>query len=57
MFEDFFDMLAGLSGSAHLVQLFDSTIIRANVSTGEEKAGIRAKRSAARAAALARKST
>ena len=57
VFEDFFAMLAGLSGSAHLVQMFDSTIIRAHVSAAGAKGGSTAKRSAARAAASARKST
>ncbi|NKB80171.1 hypothetical protein HED49_23275 [Ochrobactrum daejeonense] len=32
MFETFFDHLAELSSSAHLVQMFDSTIVRAHVS-------------------------
>ena len=57
VFEDFFAMLAGLSGSAHLVQMFDSTIIRAHVSAAGAKGGSTARRSAARAAASARKST
>ena len=57
VFEDFFAMLAGLSGSAHLIQMFDSTIIRAHVSAAGAKGGSTAKRSAARAAASARKST
>ena len=57
VFEDFFAMLAGLSGSAHLVQMFDSTIIRAHVSAAGAKGGSTAKRSAARAAASARKYT
>ena len=57
VFEDFFAMLAGLSGSAHLVQMFDSTIIRAHVSAAGAKGGRRARRSGAHAAASARKST
>ena len=32
VFETFFDHLASLSSSAHLVQMFDSTIVRAHVS-------------------------
>ena len=36
-FEDFFAMLAGLSGTAHLVQMFDSTVIRAHVSAAGAK--------------------
>lgn len=56
-FEDFFAMLAGLSGSAHLVQMFDSTITRAHVSAAGAKGGSKARRSGARAAASARKFT
>ena len=57
VFEDFFAMLAGLSGTAHLVQMFDSTIVRGHVSAAGAKGGSRARLSAARAAASARKST
>jgi transposase len=57
VFEDFFAMLAGLSGSAHLVQMFDSTIIRAHVSAAGAKGGSRARRLDVRAAGSARKST
>lgn len=57
VFEDFFAMLAALSGSAHLVQMFDSTITRAHVSAAGAKGGSKARRSGARAAASARKST
>ena len=32
VFEAFFEALAALSGTAHLVQMFDSTIVRAHVS-------------------------
>ncbi|MEX0405870.1 hypothetical protein ABGN05_09380 [Aquibium sp. LZ166] len=32
VFETFFDHLASLSSAAHLVQMFDSTVIRAHVS-------------------------
>jgi hypothetical protein len=32
VFEMFFDRLASFSSSAHLVQMFDSTVIRAHVS-------------------------
>ncbi|HEY5796066.1 MAG TPA: hypothetical protein VIU82_13725 [Bosea sp. (in: a-proteobacteria)] len=32
VFEAFFDTLAGMSASAHLIQMFDSTIVRAHVS-------------------------
>jgi len=51
VFELFFDHLASFSTSAHLVQMFDSTIVRAHVSAAGARGGSRAKRSAARAAA------
>ena len=57
VFEDFFAMLAGLSGTAHLVQMFDSTIIRAHVSAAGAKGGKGDRRSADRAAGSARSST
>lgn len=45
VFETFFDHLASLSSSAHLVQMFDSTIVRAHVSAagakGAKSAGAR----------------
>lgn len=56
-FEDFFAMLAGLSDTAHLVQMFDSTIIRAHVSAAGAKGGSRVRRWGGRAAGLAPKST
>ncbi|MFQ5625093.1 MAG: transposase [Methyloligellaceae bacterium] len=56
-FEDFFAMLAGLSDTAHLVQMFDSTIIRAHVSAAGAKGGSRVRRLGAHAADLAPKST
>nr|WP_292598939.1 IS5 family transposase [Mesorhizobium sp.] len=39
VFETFFDHLAGLSSSAHLVQMFDSTVVRAHVSAAGAKRG------------------
>ena len=51
VFEAFFDALAGLSRTAHLVQMFDSTVARAHVSAAGAKGGRRVRRSAARAAA------
>ena len=57
VFEEFFDQLAGLSSSAHMVQMFDSTIVRAHVSAAGAKGGSREKRLAARAAGSLRKST
>lgn len=56
VFEDYFAMLAGLSETAHLVQMFDSTVIRAHVSAAGAKGGNRVRRSGARAAGLERKS-
>ena len=46
IFEAFFDALAALSESAHLVQMFDSTVARAHVSAAGGKGG--ARRSGAR---------
>ena len=56
VFEDYFAMLAGLSGTAHLVQMFDSTVIRAHVSAAGAKGGKPDKHSVARVAGSARKS-
>ena len=39
VFEAFFDALASLSRTAHLVQMFDSTIVRAHVSAAGAKGG------------------
>jgi transposase len=57
VFEAFFDALAAMSSSAHLIQMFDSTIVRAHVSAAGAKGGKRDKRSGARAAGSRRKST
>ena len=57
VFEAFFDTLASMSASAHLIQMFDSTIVRAHVSAAGAKGGKRGKRSGARAAVSRRKST
>lgn len=51
VFEVFFDRLASLSTSAHPMQMFDSTTVRAHVSAAGAKGGGQAKRSAARAVA------
>lgn len=56
VFEAFFDTLASMSTSAHLIQMFDSTIVRAHVSAAGAKGGSRVRRSAARAAGSRRKS-
>ncbi len=47
VFETFFDHLASLSSSAHLVQMFDSTIVRAHVSAAGAKGGSKVRRPAA----------
>ena len=56
-FEAFFDALAAMSETAHLVQMFDSTVVRAHVSAAGAKGGKTTKRSADRAAVSRRKST
>jgi transposase len=56
-FEAFFDALAAMSETAQLVQMFDSTVVRAHVSAAGAKGGKTIRRSAARAAASRRKST
>ena len=56
-FEAFFDALAAMSETAHLVQMFDSTVVRAHVSAAGAKGGKTIRHSAARAAASRRKST
>lgn len=55
--EAFFDTLAGMSASAHLIQMFDSPIVRAHVSAAGAKGGSKARRSGVRAAASRRKYT
>jgi transposase len=50
VFEAFFEALASLSRTAHLVQMFDSTIVRAHVSAAGAKGGRRVRRWAARVA-------
>ena len=57
VFEAFFDTLASMSSTAHLIQMFDSTIVRAHVSAAGAKGGKTARRSDVRAAASPRKST
>jgi transposase len=56
VFEAFFDTLASMSTSAHLIQMFDSTIVRAHVSAAGAKGGSTVRRSAARGAGSRRKS-
>ena len=57
VFEAFFDTLASMSSTAHLIQMFDSTVVRAHVSAAGAKGGKKARRSDIRAAASPRKST
>ena len=52
VFEMFFDTLASLSKSAHLVQMFDSTVVRAHVSAAGAKGGSKIRRLGVRAAAF-----
>jgi transposase len=55
-FEAFFEALASLSETANLVQMVDSTIVRAHVSAAGAKGGRMPRRSGVRAAAFRRKS-
>ena len=57
VFEAMLAMLAGMSGTAHLVQMVDSTIVRAHVSAAGAKGGRTGKLSVAHAAASPQKST
>ena len=57
VFEAFFDTLASMSSTAHLIQMFDSTVVCAHVSAAGAKGGKRGRRSVARAVASPRKST
>ena len=56
VFETFFQLLAEQSRTAHLVQFFDSTVVRAHVSAAGAKGGRKIRRLAARAAAFRPKS-
>jgi transposase len=49
VFEAFFEALAAMSETAHLVQMFDSTVVRAHVSAAGAKGGKTIRHSAARA--------
>jgi transposase len=57
VFEAFFEALASMSSSAHLIQMFDSTIVRAHVSAAGTKGGKKDRRLGARAAGSQPKST
>ena len=56
-FEAFFQLLAEQSRTAHLVQFFDSTVVRAHVSAAGAKGGKTVRRLAAHAAGSRRKFT
>jgi transposase len=56
VFEALLANLAETSGTAHLVQMVDSTVVRAHVSAAGAKGGSRAKPSGARAAGFPAKS-
>jgi transposase len=51
VFDAFFEALAAMSETAHLVQMFDSTVVRAHVSAAGAKGGKTIRRSAAHAVA------
>ena len=57
VFEAFFQLLAETSRTAHLVQMFDSTVVRAHVSAAGAKGGSKIRRSDARAVGFRAKST
>jgi transposase len=57
VFESFFETVASMSASAHLIQMFGSTIVRAHVSAAGAKGGKKARRSAVRVAGSRPKST
>ena len=56
VFEDYFCMLAGLDGGEHIIQMFDSTVIRAHVSAAGAKGGKKVKRLVDQEAGSGRKS-
>ena len=57
VFEAFFQLLAETSKTAHLVQMLDSTVVRAHVSAAGAKGGRKTRHSAAREAGSRAKST
>lgn len=56
VFEAFFQLLAEQSPTAHLVQFFDSTVVRAHVSAAGAKGGSKIRRLAVHGAGFPRKS-
>lgn len=57
VFEDFFELLTAASDTGHLVQMFDSSVVRAHVSAAGAKGGSKVRRWAARGEGSPRKST
>ena len=57
VFEAFFDLLSQVSATAHLVQMFDSTVVRAHVSAAGAKGGRKIRRWDVRVAGSPAKST
>ena len=57
VFEAFFDLLSQCSTTAHLVQMFDSTVVRAHVSAAGAKGGRKIRRLGAPAVGSPAKST
>ena len=57
VFEAFFQLLAETSKTAHIVQMFDSTVVRAHVSAAGAKGGRKIRHLAAHGAASRAKST
>jgi transposase len=57
VFEALFEALAEMSRTAHLVQMFDSTVVRAHVSAAGAKGGKIVRRSGARVAVSRPRST
>jgi transposase len=57
VFEAMLALLAEMSGTAHLVQMVDSTVVRAHVSAAGAKGGSKTRPSAARAAGFPPRST
>ena len=57
VFEAFFQALAQTSQTAHLVQMFDNTVVRAHVSAAGAKGGSKIRHSGVRAAGSRPKST
>ena len=57
VFEAFFQLLAETSPTAHLIQMFDSTVVRAHVSAAGAKGGRKIRLSGGRAAVSPARST